>query len=140
MVIRLDRLSTSDQGTFGQIILPDQVVFTGELPWRDNTPGKSCIPEGEYRCVWGPSPRFGHAFEVTGVPGRSRVLIHNGNYCGDVDKGFRSHVLGCVLLGQARGKLGGQQAVLLSRYAMTGFQKAVGVEPFTLEVRNNGLF
>jgi len=140
MFIRLDRHTTSDQGTFGQITLPDRVLFTGELPWRDNASGKSCIPEGDYRCVWGLSKRFGHAFEVTGVPGRSRVLIHNGNYCGDVDKGFKSHVLGCVLLGQAEGKLDGQRAVLLSRYAISTFLAHVGNEPFTLEVRNNGLF
>lgn len=140
MVIRLDRLSTSDQGTFGQIHLAGGTLFTGELPWRENASGKSCIPEGDYRCVWGPSKRFGAAFEVTGVPGRSRVLIHNGNFCGDVGLGFKSHVLGCVLLGQAKGVLQGQRAVLLSRYAMTDFQKTVGTEPFTLEVRNNGLF
>lgn len=140
MLVQLNRLRTGDQGTFGQIVLPNRVLFTGELPWRDNKTGKSCIPEGDYLCVWGPSRRFGHAFEVTGVPGRSRVLIHNGNYCGDVDKGFRSHVLGCVLLGTAEGKLAGQKAVLLSRYGMAEFMRHVGEEPFTLEVRNNGLF
>lgn len=138
--VLLDRRLTGNQGTFGEIVLGGAVFHTGELPWRENKSGVSCIPEGVYRCLYGPSPRFGHAYEVTGVPGRSRILIHNGNYCGDIGAGFMSHVLGCIILGQAMGTLKGQRAVLLSRPAVTAFVAALEQKPFVLEVRNNGLF
>lgn len=137
----LDRLSTGNAGTFGQYTLPDRTqLFSGELPWRDNAVGLSCIPEGEYECRWGPSRRFGMVYEITGVPGRSRILIHNGNYCGDVTLGLKSHVQGCQLTGLARGLLAGQLAILNSRLALRLFNEALMEEPFILEVRNNGLF
>ena len=35
--------------TSGEWILPDgQLIYTLELPWRDNQIGKSCIPDGYY--------------------------------------------------------------------------------------------
>jgi hypothetical protein len=48
------------------------------------------------------------------VPGREGILIHQGNLCGDVRIGFKSNVLGCVLVGDRLGVIGGQAAVLNS--------------------------
>jgi hypothetical protein len=48
------------------------------------------------------------------VPGREGILIHQGNFCGDVRRGFKSNVLGCVLVGDRFGTLSGQQAILNS--------------------------
>lgn len=80
--------------TIGELCI-DGVEFckTLELKWLNNERMKSCIPEGTYRVV----KRLGHAnrkynhFHITGVPNRSFILIHTGNYS--------SQILGCVLVG-----------------------------------------
>jgi hypothetical protein len=104
------------------------------LPWRDNKPKRSCIPEGTYHVRMRNSPRFGRVYEITGVPGRSDILIHAGNFAGDVDAGLQTHVQGCVLVGQSRGILGGQRAVMLSRPALRAFLAHMRGEPFSLGV------
>lgn len=50
-----------------------------ELPWKDNQPRISCIPEGRYELKKRYSPKFGHHLLVTGVPDRSFILIHPAN-------------------------------------------------------------
>lgn len=50
-----------------------------ELPWRHNAPGISSIPEGKYRLKKRYSPRFKAHLLLTGVPGRSLILIHPAN-------------------------------------------------------------
>jgi hypothetical protein len=81
------------------------------------------------------SPKFGPVYEVTGVPGRSSILIHTGNWAGDVSRGYRSHVLGCVVLGLQRGRREGQLAVMVSRPAVTRLEREMQRQPFTLEIR-----
>lgn len=53
-----------------------------ELPWRDNQRSISCIPEGEYTVKKeGPTEERPYVyFRVYGVPGRSGILWHPGNY------------------------------------------------------------
>lgn len=53
--------------------------YTIELPWRDNLPRRSCIPEGRYRLQKRYSPRYRDHLLVTGVPGRSLILVHPAN-------------------------------------------------------------
>ena len=131
----LYRLSTNEQGTFGVIIFHNQYLYTGELPWKDNKPNISCIPTGSYEVRVRISPKYGRVYEIL-VPGRTYILFHQGNFCGDVSRGLRSHVQGCILLGFKRGKLYGQQAVLASRIARSRFERKMNFEPFTLEIRN----
>jgi hypothetical protein len=69
--------------------------YTIELPWRDNQPGASCIPEGEYPISIYYSEK--HKREVMllhDVPGRSMVEIHIANYPADL--------LGCIGVGMSR--------------------------------------
>jgi len=83
-----------------------QFCATLEPPWLQNAPYISCIPTG---CYWAQkvvSPRFGETFEITDVPGRSKILFHAGNYV--------SNTHGCVLLGAHAGKLRQQRVVLNS--------------------------
>ncbi len=137
ITVRLQREHTQDWGTAGVLLLPDGSAFhTLELPWRDNRRQRSCIPEGVYQCRVTHSPRFGRVYTVTGVSGRSHILIHSGNYAGDVDKGYRSHVQGCILLGNRTGHLAGQRGVLVSRPAVSEFMSRLSGQPFTLEVKN----
>lgn len=54
------------------------------------------FPVGDYRLEYSYSPRFKrYLYEITGISGRSRILIHSGNY--------QSHSKGCVLVGFRQG-------------------------------------
>jgi len=70
---------------------------TLELPWRENENRRSCIPpapsEGviTYKAKRHESPRYGETLYLPGVPDRSEILIHAGNYVSDT--------LGCILVG-----------------------------------------
>jgi len=133
----LSRARSTDQGTPGMLSRPDgsRLAWTMELPWKENARQVSSIPAGEYVCRARVSPHFGKVYEVTGVPGRSNVLIHTGNFGGDRAKGYRSDVLGCVVLGLHHGALRGQLAVFVSRPAVSALMKEMQGEPFSLEVR-----
>lgn len=56
-----------------------QLCRTIELPWQNNRPRVSCIPEGRYILRKRQSPRFHWHFEVMGVPQRSYILFHAAN-------------------------------------------------------------
>src|SRR5690606_37342915 len=55
------------------------LCYTIELPWRDNKPRVSCIPEGKYELRKRYSRRFGWHIEVMGVKDRNYILIHTAN-------------------------------------------------------------
>jgi hypothetical protein len=56
-----------------------RLCFTIELPWLDNEPLVSCIPEGRYVLVKRYSRKFCHHLLVKDVPGRALILIHAAN-------------------------------------------------------------
>ena len=70
-------------------------VVTIELPDLGNQQRVSCIPEGVYEVVKHVSPKFGRAFWVKDVPGRSEILIHKGNFA----SGSKVDTAGCILPG-----------------------------------------
>ena len=112
-------------------------MFSAELPWRDNLQGKSCIPEGKYRVVWGLSPRLKKfTYRILDVPARSGVLIHSANLMGNVDAGFKCQLEGCIALGERRGVMEGQKAILLSKPAIRRFEDKMERKEFTLEIVN----
>lgn len=135
----LKRSIFSDQGTFGHltVYVYDQPVlnlFTGELPWRDNKTGISCIPEATYECAPYSSRKYPNHYQVKNVPNRVAILIHEGNFCGDRSKNYLTNVQGCILLGTALGTIKGQKAVLSSKIALDKFRKVVGKNSFSLEI------
>lgn len=144
----LQRLTTGDQGTFGELRVGAKTWKTCELPWRDNARGKSCIPAGVYLCRWRKSPRLSaragfdvFKYEITDVPGRDGVLVHSGNFGGDADKGWESQIKGCVLPGRrtvemknAYGNM--QMAVANSREATKEFEDTMAQADFMLDVRD----
>lgn len=134
-VVTLTRTEMSDEGTFGVLEADGFCCFTGELPWRNNEVQKSCIPVGEYECYPYSSAKYPNAYEVSKVPGRSAILIHQGNTCGDTCKGYKSDVLGCILLGRSIGTLYGQKAVLSSKLALTDFINHMANKPFKLVIK-----
>lgn len=131
------RVESGDQGTFGRLTAGRFSCFTGELPWRNNRPGASCVPEGRYAVLWAKSPRLGRfTYRLLDVPGRDGILIHPSNLMGDAKMGFRAQLLGCISLGERLGWMGGQKALLLSRPAVRAFEDYMGRKPFMLEVRH----
>ena len=53
--------------------------YTIELPWKNNEPRRSCIPEGRYMIQKRYSPKFKHHLHLLQVPGRSLILMHSAN-------------------------------------------------------------
>ena len=113
-------------GTLGVLEGDAFTCVTMEPPWANNKPNVSCIPPGEYECVWHKSPRYGWVYAVLGVEGRSHILIHPGNIV--------THTKGCILPGKKVGDLGGLPAVLNSRAAVRRLFDYLDRQPFTLEV------
>lgn len=90
-MIEISRAYYSDC-TLGRLITVGFKCHTLELPWLGNEPNKSCIPEGEYNYRVALSPRLQrNVIWIDGVPERSAIQIHTGNYT--------SQILGCVLVG-----------------------------------------
>lgn len=146
-IVTLESEISTDEGTFG--VLTSDSGFscsTGELPWRNNDAGKSCIPEGIYTCSLIFSPHFQkNIYHVENVPNRTDVEIHAGNFCGDTDAGYDSDVLGCILLGASVGQLNNrhvparnQKAVLSSGATLIRFIADMNGENFQLRVIRKG--
>ena len=130
------RLRSYEQGTFGRLSSEGFSCGILELPWRDNQKQKSCIPEGFYEVVWTKSPKFGFCYGLLNVPDRFKILIHKGNYAGDVDAGYISNSYGCLLPYMREGVMHGQQAGLLSAPAVSFLNRHFQQKPFLLEIKN----
>lgn len=146
MRAELVRNTDSEFGVFGHLHVYDDAGnriahwCTAEDDWLGNLPGVSCIPSGTYECRRTIYQKHGiPTFEITGVPNRSRILIHPGNTEEDTQ--------GCVLLGMDFGAnpvtdeddpKGGTRlkwAVVRSKDAFAAFMAAMhNVNTFSLEV------
>lgn len=149
MKVLLTRTERKPDGVFGafQVMHDDGrhalSVYSMEDDWRDNRPRVSCIPAGTYKLVRTIYHKRGiETFEITGVPGRSRILVHPANTEEDVE--------GCVGIGMRFGKLRvatdedtGEQDVM--KFAVVDSKKAFdrflaemeGVDEATITVRWN---
>lgn len=91
--MKLKRILSTMDGTVGVLIsdtLP--VLYTLELPYKNNEPYKSCIPTGRYRMNNIVSPALGYVVGLSQVKNRSAILIHAGNTIADT--------AGCILVGR----------------------------------------
>jgi len=130
----LIRLRRSDHGTEGILIYRNFHCYSLELPWQNNQRNISCIPTGTYNVQIRVSPKYGRVYWITEVPDRSYILIHSGNWGGDVSKGLKTHTNGCILLGKYTGILQGQRAVLCSRPTITRFLNMIQERSFRLKI------
>ena len=138
--VYIQRETITDQGTPGILSAPALgfSCFSLELPWKDNQVGVSCIPAGEYTCERYFSRTFRqHLYRVCEVPGRSGIALHSGNVAGDKSQGYKTHSLGCILLGRRRGELWDQEAVLASRLAIGEFFRELDRKPFNLQIKGD---
>lgn len=136
--VTLQREKSKDEGTFG-VVSVEAGAFTcvsGELPWRDNAIGISCIPAGTYPCTYRNSPSHGMCYHVENVLGRTDVEIHSANFVGALDKGYKCQLLGCIALGLSISPLDGQMAVRTSRDAVAAFENYLGKQTFTLIIKD----
>ena len=112
-------------GTFGTLRVGAQEWFTVECPWRDNAPGVSCIPDGNYPLKLG--TYFGGdgvggkpdypAYEILHVPNRANIKVHVANVA--------LQVKGCVGIGRVLGTDLGKWAVRESKDAYREFMLAM---------------
>jgi hypothetical protein len=124
----IKRRPSIPMGTFGVLSVNNLILFTVELPWKDNQNNQSCVPKGKYRCSWTRSPRLKkYTYEVMGVPKRAGIRIHSAN--------FASQVLGCISLGEKIGIMDGKRGVFSSVSAVRRFEKLLDKQEFILEVR-----
>lgn len=133
----LIRNKGDDEGTLGNMMVFGDSPFSCyslELPNRNNAARLSRINAGMYLCNIYHSPKFGWVFHLTDVAGRSYVLIHSGNYAGDILQGWRTHSAGCILLGIKPVKMHGQKAVTNSRSTLDSFMRIMGKETFRLHI------
>jgi len=81
-------------GVNGVLLLDGrELCKTIELPWVQNTPRVSCIPEGRYVLRKKYSPKFEWHFELAKVLGRSAILLHPANDAARELKGCIAPVL-----------------------------------------------
>jgi len=95
MEVLLKRDYKGKDCTLGKMYFGENVVETLELPWKDNLPKGSCIPDGEYEVEKTYSPSFKkQLWLIKNVPNRSGIRIHSANYV--------SELLGCIAPGLSR--------------------------------------
>lgn len=124
----LERDFSGPEGTFGRLIEHGlHLCYTCEDPWNNNQQGMSCIPEGLYTCSPHSGPKYQNVWQVEGVPGRSAILVHQGNTIDDTQ--------GCILVGASLGEVKGKPAVTGSRVALDKLREHLPMV-FKLEVVN----
>jgi len=95
MEVLLKRDYKGKDCTLGKMYFGENVVETLELPWKDNLPKVSCIPDGEYEVEKTYSPSFKkQLWLIKNVPNRSGIRIHSASFVSDL--------LGCIAPGLSR--------------------------------------
>jgi hypothetical protein len=117
--------------TIGVLLFDKQIFcFTLEPQDMENAVNISSIPEGQYICKRYSSERYPSTWQITGVPGRSYILFHPGNFLEDTE--------GCVVMGNRVDTLpNGQRKVFASGFTFMLFMKYLkDVDEFHLTVKN----
>lgn len=128
-VLTIVRVSSLDEGTFGVMLHGGKpFAVTGERPWLENKKGVSCIPVGVYSCKRYKSAKYPDTFEIVGVPNRTYVLFHKGNFPLKDSEG-------CILVAEKFEEVDGKVAVLESGHGFKEFiEKLKDVRTFTLQI------
>lgn len=91
--VTIDRKQSFPSSLGGDLYVNgDYICRTLELAWWWNAENKSCVPRGSYHAFIRHDKKDGWRIQLVGVPGRTGVQIHIGNYPRDTT--------GCVLVGE----------------------------------------
>jgi len=115
----------NDDCTIGRLTCGNFRCVTLELPWLDNARNISCIPAGTYQAVKYTSPKHGQVILLEGVPGRSFIEMHTGN--------FTYQIEGCILVGDGLKYLD-QDTILDVTNSKKTLQRLLSVLPNRFEV------
>lgn len=115
------------EGESGEFIKKIAEFESLELPWKDNKRNISCIPAGTYSAYKWISPTHGKCIRLSGVPGRTNILIHPGNRV--------SETRGCIFPGKDLGYFDGETGVIFSRAALNEILKLLP-DNTTIEIRD----
>lgn len=134
MTAQLTRHKRTDKATNGLMVVSDATgkpvlrLQTVELPWKDNEPNVSCIPDGRYKCERINHPKFGICFAVRDVPKREGILIHAAN--------FSKQLKGCIAPGLTTADIDGDGVmdVTSSKAAMQQLTDTIKSQYFTLTI------
>lgn len=107
---------------------PEFVCMTLEPTWANNERNISCIPAGTYNVVPYSSEKYPGTYEVQDVPGRSKILIHKGN--------FFHNTKGCILVGENIVDLNkdGVIDITNSKVTLRHMKEALGYQTFRLTI------
>lgn len=122
-------------GTNSELFLDDKpLCFAIELPWKENQPKVSCIPEGVYRLTKRYSLRYGWHLLVNDVPDRSLILLHAYNDAATQSKGCIAPVSSLTGHGKGAGS-----RIALQRLTMQVYPLLQQGAPVFLTIRANEL-
>lgn len=110
--------------TIGTVEVKGQTFQSLELPWKDNKPNESCIPEGTYLVKRDRTGRH-QWYAVQNVPNRTFIELHPAN--------STKELLGCQALGISRSK--DNIGLWDSNKAMNMFLNLVGDDDFLMTYR-----
>ena len=130
MRLYLNRISYSGEGTFG-VLKQNSIPFavTLELPWRNNVPYISCIPEDSYICHRYSSARWPATFQISNVSNRTHILFHRANTIDDLK--------GCIGIAEEFGVLRSKPAILSSGRGFDEFMDILKeIDKFTLIINS----
>lgn len=116
--VTLARFAYTEKGTYGRLSVGAFSCFTLELPWLNNEPFISCIPEGTYELERGWFKGRYENYALLGVAGRWAIEIHVGNEVADLS--------GCIALGRIPLGINDQWGVGDSTVAHDAFMEAMG--------------
>ena len=135
-VVIIGRQSDDGKQTLGELLVykDGKVIFkcdTLELPWKDNKTQVSCIPTGAYNLKRYSSEKFTNVYSIPGVPDRSYILIHSGNYYTDIE--------GCILVGDGYKDINtdGELDVLNSKDTLAKLKEALDYEEVPIIIQNS---
>ncbi len=131
---QLIRNVSTPEGTSGVWWREGFKLYTIELPWKNNEPDMSCIPDGGYICVPYKSPLHGGVFLLEDVRGRVSVEVHVLNWAGDSSLGYMTDSKGCIGVGTSLSRIAGQLAVASSAVGMELLRKDCDNKPFKLRI------
>ena len=121
------------EGTNGALLFNGAAICsTIELPWKNNLPRISCIPEGKYKLMKRYSPHFKWHLEVKDVPGRQLILIHPANDAVTELKGCIAPV--CILTGIGKGNF---SAIAFKKITSLLFPLIASGSDIFLTIKNN---